>query len=153
MTKRNIKQEIKRPDIVITTAEMVIAYVRTHLRLVIIALIVCCLAALSVYAYAAYEERKSEKAQVTIMEGVKSLEAFNRSGKKEDLDKAEAVLQKVVKEKPGKVYMVAELYLGTVYAVKGRSEDARKIYERLAKHGPDMLRMLAQKALSNLDAK
>jgi hypothetical protein len=153
MVKRKIKEEIKRPDIVIATVELAITFIRTHLVKVIIAAAVFCAAGLSVYAYTAYEERKNEKAQTAIFEGVKSLESFNRSGKKEDLDKAEAVFQKAAKERAGKVYMVAELYLGTVYAVKGQNDEARKIYQRLAKDGPTVLKMLSERALQNLAAK
>ncbi|HEY3276468.1 MAG TPA: hypothetical protein VGJ94_07590 [Syntrophorhabdaceae bacterium] len=146
-------EEIKKPDFLMVAVQSAITYVRTHLKLVIIAAAVCCIAGLSVFAYAAYEDRKSAKAQSAIMEGVKSLESYNQAGKKEDLDKAETIFQKVVKEKPGKIYMVAELYLGTVYALKGRADDAKNIYRRLARKGPTVVRMLAEKALLNLDTK
>ena len=72
-------------------------------------------------------------------------------GKKEDLEKAETVFQKVVKEKKGKVYLIAELYLGTVYALKGQTDDAKKIYLELSKKSPPVLKMLADRALQNLE--
>jgi hypothetical protein len=151
--KRKIKEEIKRPDIVIATVEALIAYVRSHVKHFIIGVAVFCVAGLAVYGYAAYEEKKSEKAQAAIFEGVKSLESYNRSGKKEDLDKAESIFQKAVKERPRKVYMVAELYLGSIFALKGQNDEARKIYQHLAQSGPTVLKMLAERALQNLDAK
>ena len=153
MTTKKIKDEIKKPDIVIRTAEAALQFVQTHLRLVIIAAAVFCAAGVSVYGYTLYEGKQNEKVQATISEGVKSLETYYSTGKKEDLEKAETTFQKVVKEKKGKVYLVAKLYLGTVLAIKGQSDDAKNIYQDLAKNSPPALKMLAGKALQNLNAK
>lgn len=151
MTKR--KEEIKKPDIFTAGAQSALAYVQSHLKYVIIAVAICCVVALSVFAYGAYGDRKNTQAQSTISEGVKSLESFKQSGKKEDLDKAESLFQKVVKEKPGRIYMVAELYLATVYTLKGRTNEAKAIYESLSKKGPAVVQMLSQRDLASLESK
>ena len=153
MATKKIKDEIKKPDIVMRTAEVALEFVRAHLRLVIIAAVVFCAAGLSVYGYTVYQDKQNEKVQTAITEGVKNLESYYASGKKEDLDKAETTFQKVVKERKGKVYLVAKLYLGTVYALKGQNDDARNVYQELSRKSPTVLRMLAEKDLQKLDAK
>ena len=151
MTKKAIKEEIKKPDILLKTVESAIDLVKTHMRLFIIGVAVFCVAALSAYGYTAYQEKKNEKVQAAIAEGVKSLEEYGSTGKKENLDKAEAVFLKVVKERQGKVYLVAKLYLATVYATEGKTDEARKIYQELSKGSPSTLAMLSERALQNLN--
>ena len=82
MVKKRFKEEIKKPDIVIRTVETAIEFVQTNLRLVIIAVVVFCAAGLSVYGYAMYDEKRNEKIQITVSEGVKSLESYYTTGKK-----------------------------------------------------------------------
>jgi len=153
MATKKIKEEIKKPDILVRLAETALEFVRTNLRLVIIAAVVFCAAGFSVYGYTVYQDKQNEKVQVAISEGVKNLESYYASGKKEDLDKAESTFQKIVKERKGKVYLVAKLYLGTVYTLKGQTDDAKKIYEELSRKSPSVLRMLAERDLRNLDTK
>jgi hypothetical protein len=153
MTTKKIKEEIKKPDIVIRTVEAALEFIQAHLRLVIIAAVIFCAAGVSVYGYVFYQDKQNERTQITVSEGVKNLESYYATGKKEDLDKAESTFQKVVKEKKGKIYMVAKLYLATVYAIKGRADDARNMYQELSRKSPPALRMLAEKGLQNLGPK
>jgi len=153
MATKRIKEEIKKPDILVRLTETALEFVRANLRLVIIAAVIFCAAGFSVYGYTVYQEKQNEKVQIAISEGVKNLESYYASGKKEDLDKAENTFQKVVKERKGKVYLVAKLYLGTVYALKGQTGDAKKIYEELSRKSPSVLKMLAERDLRNLDTK
>ncbi|MBA4391548.1 MAG: hypothetical protein C0399_11525 [Syntrophus sp. (in: bacteria)] len=153
MIKKKIKEGVRKQDILIATVELVYSFFRTNLKLCIIAAALLIVASLSVYGYAAYEEKKDEKAQVLLFQGVKNLDEYTASGKKENLDKAEEIFQKVIQQKQGKIYKIAKLYLGTVYSIKGQTEDARKIYLELSKDSPDVLKMLSEKTLSNLDNK
>jgi hypothetical protein len=151
--KKKIKEEIRKPDIFTRTISVAFEFVRANVRLFVIGAVVFCVGGLSAYGYAVFKEKKNEKAQMLVSEGIKSLEEFNVTGKKEELDKAEGIFSKVVKEKPGKVYLVAKLYLGSAYALKGQTDDARKTYQELAKESPAVLRMLSESALRNLNTK
>jgi hypothetical protein len=153
MVKKKVKEELKRPDVLITAVESSIQIIRSNLKFFIMGAVVFCIAAISVYGYTMYAEKRNEKAQVLVAEGAKSLEQYAQTGKKEDLDKAETIFQKVVKERRGKVYQAAELYLGTVYVMKGRTEDAKKIYQELSKDSPAVIKMLANRALQNMTVK
>ena len=153
MVKKRIKQEIRKADIFTTAIESAYRFVLTNIRLFIIGAVVFCLAGVAAYGYAAYEEKKNEKAQISLMEGITSLEQFNLTGKKEELDKAETIFGKVAKERSGKVYLVAKLYLGSLYALKGQTDDARKIYQELSKGSPTAIKSLSERALQNLSTK
>ena len=153
MVKRKIKEEIKKPDILIATVESAIQLVRENLRLFIIAVAVFCLAGLSVFGYTIYAEKKNQKIQISLYEGIKSLETYDRTGNKEDLDRAEGIFQKIVKEKRGKAYVVAKLYLGTAYSQNGKTEEANKIYQELSKDSPTVAKMLSDQALQNASKK
>lgn len=150
MARKSLKDDIRKPDIVIKTIESLFEFVRSNLRLFIIGVAVFCAAALSVYGYSIYSDKKNEKVQISIAEGAKALETYNNTGNKDELTKAETIFQKVVKERQGKAYQVAKLYLGTVYTLKGQTEDAKKLYSELSKDSPTVVRMLAQKAMANL---
>ena len=148
-----MKEEIRQPDIVMRATEFAFDWVKANLKFVIAGIAVFCIVVAGVLGYSFYERKQSEKVQATISQGVESLHAYNASGKKEDLDKAEDIFKKVVKERRAKIYMMAELYLGTVYAMKGQTEDAKKIYQELARKSPPVLKMLSEKALQNLNVK
>lgn len=153
MVKKKIKQEIRKPDIFTTAIEAAFAFVTANIRLFIIGTVVFCVGGLAAYGYAAFQEKKNEKAQVSLTEAITSLEQFSLTGKKEELDKAETIFSKIAKEKPGKVYLVAKLYLGSVYTLKGQTDDARKIYQEISKGSPTAIKMLAERALQNLNTK
>ena len=153
MVKKRIKQEIRKPDIFTTAMETAFRFVTANIKLFIIGAVVFCVGGLAAYGYAAYEGKKNEKAQVSLTEAITSLEQFNVTGKKEDLDKAETIFNKIAKERPGKVYLVAKLYLGSVYTLKGQTDDAKKIYQELSKGSPTAIKVLAERALQNLNTK
>ncbi|MDR2018195.1 MAG: hypothetical protein LBQ00_04900 [Syntrophobacterales bacterium] len=153
MVKKTIKETIKKPDMLIIAFERAFEFIQVNLRLVIIAAVIFCAAGLVAYGYYVHEEKRNEEAQIFIANGVKSLESYYVTGKKEDIEKAESAFGKVAKEGKGKSYMVAQLYLGTVYAVKGQTDDAKKVYQGLSKKGSPILKMLSEKALQNLDTK
>jgi predicted negative regulator of RcsB-dependent stress response len=153
MVKKKTKEEFKKKDILIAAVESVYTFFQKNLKLCIIAAVILAVVSLSVYGYAAYEEKKDKSAQILLFQGVKNLDEYAASGKKENLDKAEEIFQKVVQQKQGKIYKIAKLYLGTVYSIKGQTEDARKLYQELSKDSPTVLKMLSEKALGNLDNK
>ncbi len=153
MPRKKIKEEIRKPDILIRAIENALMLVRTHYKLCIIALAAICLIGVSVYGYAAYQDKKNEKAQSQLFDGIKSLEEFNTTGKKESLEKASEVFQKVIALKRGNISKTAKLYLSTVYATKGRNEEARKILTELSKDESDLLAAIATKTLQHMDTK
>lgn len=145
------KEEIKKPDILITTIESTVAFIKKNLRSCIIGVIIFFLAAFSVYAYTFYEKKQDEKAQYTLALGIQSFDTYNLSGKKDDLDNAEKTFQNVINEKRGRLSAIAKLYLGKVYYSRGKNEEAQKVYQDVLNNSSDpAIKTLAEKALGHL---
>ncbi|HNS15530.1 MAG TPA: hypothetical protein PKM08_09375, partial [Syntrophorhabdaceae bacterium] len=122
------KEEIKKPDILITTIESAIAYAKKNLRSCIIGVIIVLAAAFSVYAYTLYERKQDEKVQYLLSQGIQSFDAYNLQGKKDSLDNAEKIFKDVISKNRGQLSVIAKLYLGKVYYVMGKNDEAKKLY-------------------------
>ncbi|OPY72288.1 MAG: hypothetical protein A4E64_02990 [Syntrophorhabdus sp. PtaU1.Bin058] len=145
------KEEIKKPDILITAIESTVAFVKKNLRSCIIGVIIFFLAAFSVYAYTFYEKKQDEKALYALAQGIQSFDMYNLSGKKDDLDNAEKTFQGVINEKRGRLSIMAKLYLGKVYYSRGKNEEAQRIYQDILNTSSDsVIKALAEKALEHI---
>jgi predicted negative regulator of RcsB-dependent stress response len=154
MAKKNTKELIKKPDIVVMAFETSYLFVKNNLRFFVIGLIAFLAATFAVYGYAEYASRQEEKAQAALFEGVRSFEDYAQTGKPESLTKAEAVFQKLVQEKRGKAYQVARLYLATIYSGQGKTEEAKGLYKDVKRDSSGtILAGLADQALQRLEQK
>jgi predicted negative regulator of RcsB-dependent stress response len=145
------KEEIKKSDILITTIESTIAFVKKNLRSCIIGVVIVLAAAFSVYAYTLYERKQDEKVQYVLAQGIQSFDLYSLSGKKDALDNAEKIFQDVINEKRGRLSMIAKLYLGKVCYIRGKNEEAKKLYSEVSGSSSDTAtRSLAEKALEHI---
>jgi len=148
------KEEIKKPDILITTIESAIAYTKKNLRSCIIGVIIVLAAAFSVYAYTLYDRKQGEKVQYLLSQGIQSFDAYNLQGKKDSLDNAEKIFKDVISEKRGQLSIIAKLYLGKVYYVMGKNDEAKKLYSEVSgSSSSQATRSLAEKALEHINKK
>lgn len=148
MAKTKTKELAKKPDVLITAIETAYAFVRNNLRSFIIGVVIFLAAAVSAYSYTLYARNQEEKAQQTLFQGIRSFEDFTRTGKQESLTNAENTFQTLIKEKRGKAYHVAKLYLATIHAEKGKTGEARGLYQDIMKDSPGtLLKALAEQAL------
>ncbi len=146
------KEEIKKPDLLIAAIESAIAFVKKNLRSCIIGVIVFFIAAFSVYAYTFYERKQDEKVQHMLAQGIQSFDLYSLSGKKDALDDAEKIFQDVINKKQGRLSIIAKLYLGKVYYIKGKNEEAKKIYGEVSASSTNpATRSLAEKALEHIN--
>lgn len=154
MAKKQTKELIKKPDFLIRFIENVYIFLQNNLRNVIIGLVIVFLAAISVYGYTIYSQKQEEKAQATLFQGIKSFEEYSQTGKQESLVSAENTFQAVIKEGKGKAQHIAKLYLATIYITKGKHDDARTLYQQVAKDSSGtILQTLADQALQGLEKK
>lgn len=154
MAKTKTKELAKKPDVLVTAIETAYAFVRNNLRFFIIGLLIFLAAAVSVYGYTLYTRNQEEKAQQTLFQGIRSFEEFTRTGKQESLANAENTFQTLIKEKRGKAYHVAKLYLATVHTAKGKTDEAKVLYQEVMKDSPGtLLKALAEQALQGLERK
>jgi predicted negative regulator of RcsB-dependent stress response len=154
MAKKQTKELIKKPDFLLTFIETVYIFIKNNLRNFIIGIVIFFFAALSVYGYTIYSHKQEEKAQETLYQGIRSFEDYSQTGKQESLVNAENVFQALIKEKRGKAYHIANLYLATIYTMKGKAEDAKALYQEVVRNSPDtILKTLAEQALQGLEKK
>lgn len=154
MAKKQTKQLIKKPDFLIVFVETAYIFIKNNLRNFIIGIVIFFVAALSVYGYTVYSNKQEEKAQSTLFQGIRSFEEYSQTGKQESLTNAENVFQTLIKEKRGKAYQIARLYLATIYTMQGKTEEARALYREIMKNSPDtILKTLAEQALQGLEKK
>ena len=148
------KEETKKPDILITAIESATAYVKKNLRSFIIGVIIVLAAAFSVYAYTLYEKKQDEKVQYLLSQGIQSFDSYNLNNKKDSLDNAEKIFKEVISEKRGQLSIIAKLYLGKVYYVMGKNEEAKKLYSEVSGSSSNpATRSLAEKALEHINKK
>jgi predicted negative regulator of RcsB-dependent stress response len=154
MAKKQTKELIKKPDFLIVFVETAYIFIKNNLRNFIIGIVIFFVAALSVYGYTVYSNKQEEKAQSTLFQGIRSFEEYSQTGKQESLTNAENVFQTLIKEKRGKAYQIARLYLATIYTMQGKTEEARGLYREIMKNSPDtILKTLAEQALQGLEKK
>jgi predicted negative regulator of RcsB-dependent stress response len=154
MAKKQTKELIKKPDFLIVFVETAYIFIKNNLRNFIIGIVIFFVAALSVYGYTVYSNKQEEKAQSTLFQGIRSFEEYSQTGKQESLTNAENVFQTLIKEKRGKAYQIARLYLATIYTMQGKTEEARALYRETMKNSPDtILKTLAEQALQGLEKK
>ncbi|NLW35539.1 MAG: tetratricopeptide repeat protein [Syntrophorhabdus aromaticivorans] len=154
MAAGKTKELVKKPDFLITSIETAYMFMRTNFRFFVAGAIVFVLAVAAVYGYTIYAGNQEEKAQSVLFQGIRSFEEYTQTGKEESLANAENTFQTLIKQKRGKAYHVAKLYLATIYSLKGKTGEAKSLYQEIVKKSPGtMLKTLAERALLNLDKK
>ncbi|HNQ46496.1 MAG TPA: tetratricopeptide repeat protein [Syntrophorhabdus sp.] len=154
MAKKQTKDLIRKPDFLLQFIENAYIFIQENLRGFIIGAVIFVLAVASVYGYAVYARKQEEKSQTTLFQGIKSFEEYSQGGKQESLTNAENVFQTLIKEKKGKAYKIARLYLATIYTVQGKSDDAKMLYQQVIKDSSGtILQTLAEQALQGLEKK
>jgi predicted negative regulator of RcsB-dependent stress response len=154
MAKKQTKELIKKPDLLLRFIESAYNFIKDNLRNFIIGIIIFCFASFSVFGYTVYAQKEEEKAQAILFQGIRSYEEFNQTGKQESLASAENVFQTLVKEKKGKAHHIAKLYLATIYTMKGKTDDAKVLYQEVIKDSSGtILQSLAEQGLQGLEKK
>ncbi len=154
MAKKNAKELVKKPDVLLATIERTYVYIRNNLKLFVIGVIIFLAAVVSAYGYTIYARNQEEKAQQTLFQGIRSFEEFGRTGNQDSLASAENTFLTLVREKRGKAFHTARLYLATIHRTKGETEEAKALYRDVIKDSPGtLLRALAEQALQGLEKK
>jgi hypothetical protein len=153
MAKRSIKQD-KKPDIIMRTFAFGIDWVKANLKLCVAGAVTVLVVCLCVAGYVYYSNKQDDKAEYLLSQGMQSFAQYNSSGSEEALKKAEDAFNKTVNEKRKKTAIVARLYLGKIDYMKGKTEEAKKIYKEIQSESSDpTVKMLSERALSYIDKK
>ncbi len=154
MPKKNIRQEIKKPDLFVTTFQSSVEWVTNNTKICIIAAVIVVVLGLAGWGYAAYRSSKDDRAQYLLSRGMRSYQEYALGQKKDALASAEENFKKALTEGSGGTRDIAKLYLARISAVKGMKNEAEAAYNELAaKSSSDVVRNLAQSSLSELKKK
>jgi hypothetical protein len=154
MAKKKIREEIRKPDIVIVTLERIAGWVKSNPKTCIIAAVIALVIGLSGWGYAFYQSSKDEKVQYMVAEGITNFQQYTQAKKEDALGKAEAAFQNVIKEGSQGPKDVARLYLAQIASVKGKNEEAKAYYNEIIKNpANDLVKKLSETALQEMTKK
>jgi hypothetical protein len=152
MPKRKIREELKKEDFFLSAFEKWKVWIRGNLRTCIVGAVVVVLLGLSGWAYAAYQASKDEKAQYQLASGIAGFQEYAMANKADSLTKAEADFRRVAGNSSGGLKDAARLYLAQIATIKGNKEEARTLYNSIAKKpSNDISKRLAETGLKNLE--
>jgi hypothetical protein len=152
VTKRKVKEELKRPDILLLAIARVSGLVKEHARLCIIGLIALAVIALAITGVRIYQARADEEMQYRLAEGIKAFQEYAYGGKEESLKKAESIFKELSASRRSGVEEIAMLYLGKVYYLQGKSEDAKAQYIKAKNQASNtVITKLAEAGLKNAE--
>ena len=151
MTKRKVKEDLKKPDFLLVTVGRVTAWTREHLRLCIIGLSALVVLGIALTGYKMYEIREDDKLQYQLTEGISAFQEFATNGSGQALQKAQTAFKALSASHHKGVDEVAKLYLAKIYYTQGKSEDARSLYlDVKSRASSSLLRKLAEAALQHI---
>ncbi len=152
--KKKDKDIVRKPDVFITWFTSTTEFIRKNSKLCIIGLVVILVAAAGVYTYMLHLNSQYDKIQYQLVQGIQSFDEYNASKKEEDIAKAEGIFKDIAQKKMRQSQYVAKLYLAKINYVRGKNEDAKKIYEEIIKGTPSsILKTLSEKAIQHIDKK
>jgi hypothetical protein len=85
VTKRKVKEELKRPDILLAAIGYVVGWVKEHVRVCVIGAVALVAIALAVTGYKIYQANEDEKLQYQLTEGIRSFQEYAMNGSDEAL--------------------------------------------------------------------
>jgi len=152
MAKKKIKKEVEKTDFLLKAIDSVVTFIRNNMRLCIIGAIIVIVVCTGVYGYTYYEKKQHEKSQTILFQGIDYFEQYTLTGTEENLNKAEELLTVSTRERRGNIQRIAKLYLAKISYLKGKKDEAKKVYQELA-NAPsrDVIRMLAEKSLKQME--
>jgi hypothetical protein len=128
VTKRKVKEELKRPDILLAAIGYVVGWVKEHVRVCVIGAVALVAIALAVTGYKIYQANEDEKLQYQLTEGIRSFQEYAMNGSDEAFKKAESAFKALSTSRTKGVDDIAKLYLGKIYYSRGKTEDAKALY-------------------------
>lgn len=148
---KKLKKEVKKPDFFIRAIGQVNNWVKTHLKVCIVAgIAVAVLIALSVL-YMSYREKKNDELQYQLSKGANLFREYLVTGDPNTLGKCEEIFKNIAKEKKTGISEIANLYLAKIKDKKGEKKEAEEILRNIANSSKSsILRELAEKALKQI---
>jgi predicted negative regulator of RcsB-dependent stress response len=152
--KKKDKEIIQKPDILFTLFTSTVQFIRNNSKQCIVGLVVFLVALAAGYAYMLHVKSQYDKIQYKLTQGIQSFNEYSVNGKQEDIEKAESIFNEISQKKMQQSHYIAKLYLAKINYMRGKNEDAKKIYQEIIKGTSDsMLKALSEKAIEHIDKK
>jgi hypothetical protein len=152
--KKKDKEIINKPDMFFTLFTSTIQFIRENAKQCIVGLVVFLVAIAAGYVYMLHMNSQYDKIQYQLTQGIQSFNEYNTNGKQEDIEKAETIFNEIAQKKMRQSYYIAKLYLAKINYMRGKSEDAKKIYQEIIRGtSSTMLKTLSEKAIQHIDKK
>lgn len=152
MAKKTV--EAKKPDVMLTAFHFCVTWLTDNVRTAVIGGIVIVCLVLAGWGLAAHQERKAERANYTLYQGIKSFDEYVLTGKGDGLSKAEESFRRLLKNSPSGVKDVAKLYVARIAMMKGKPDEAKALYAEVARNpANDVVKKLSENALGAMQKK
>ena len=152
--KKKDKEIIHKPDMLQTLFASAIQFIRKNTKWCIVGLVVFLVAIAAGYTYVLHLNSQYDKIQYRLAQGIQSFDEYNANGKQEDIEKAESIFNEIAQKKMKQSYYIAKLYLAKINYMRGKNEDAKKIYQEIIRGTSNtMLKTLSEKAIQHIDKK
>lgn len=151
MARKKIVAEAKKPDIVVTSVETSLSWIKANPKPVCIGgAVVVALVGLF-FGFRWYEGRKDERVQYLLSQGLKSYQEYALAGQQDSLTKAESTFRELLREKPKGADDIAKLYLGKISRAQNKFDEARTYYAQVVRGATDpLIKQFASSALQEL---
>lgn len=154
MTNRKVKEEIKKPDIVIRTATSAIDLIKDNMKACIVGLIIVLVICSSLFGYSFYAKRQDDKMQFMLSQAIQTFGESIASGSVEKMNIAETSFNSILRENHKKISIIAKLYLAKISYMKGKPEEARKLYQEVqSQSGDTVVKSISERAIQQIDKK
>ena len=151
MTKRKVKEDLKKPDFIMVTIGRVTAWTKEHLRLCIIGASALVVIALALTAYRIHEAREDDKLQYQLEQGIIAYQEYSTNGSGQALQKAESTFKGISASRRSGLDAISNLYLAKIYYSQGKTDAARSLYLDVKDRASDsVLKKLAETALQSI---
>jgi predicted negative regulator of RcsB-dependent stress response len=152
--KKKDKEIIQKPDMLLTLFASTMQFIRNNSKQCIVGLVIFLIALAAGYAYTLHVKSQYDKIQYKLTQGIQFFNEYNSNGKQENIDKAETIFNEISQKKMKQSHYVAKLYLAKIDYIRGKNEDAKKIYQEIIKGTSDsVLKALSEKAIKHIDKK
>lgn len=153
MARKKIIVEAKKPDIVVTSVEASLNWIKANPKPVCVGGAVLVALVGLFFGLRFYENRKDERAQYLLSQGLRSYQEFALAGQQESLTKAESTFRELLQASPKGADDIAKLYLAKISRVQNKLEDARTYYTQVARGSADpLIKKFASSGLEELSS-
>jgi predicted negative regulator of RcsB-dependent stress response len=154
MTKRKVKEEIKKQDIVIRTVTFTIDWIKNNTKACIVGLIIVFVICSSLFGYSFYAKRQDDKVQFMLSQAIQTFGESIASGSVEKMNIAETLFNSILRENHKKISIIAQLYLAKISYMKGKPEEAKKLYQEVQSQSNDpVIKSISERAIQQIDKK